>query len=141
MINGKPNPHHELFGRWCAMRHNCRSEKSSNYRFYGARGIDYPDKWNDFETFVLDVESTIGPLPYVGAHFDRKNNDKSYSKRNICWSTPKENGNNRRTNHLVTYRGKTQSMAEWSRETGIPFKTLWSRLADHGMTPKDAFRK
>jgi hypothetical protein len=138
MIDGKPNPQHPLWRRWANLRNQCNNENNHSWKYYGARGISYPKRWDDFATFVEDVESTIGPLPFKGAHFDRKNNDTSYSLRNIQWSSPKENYNNRQTNHMVTYKGRKQTLAEWSRELGIPLRTMWSRLMDRGLPPSKA---
>lgn len=141
MINGIPNPKHPLWRRWANLRNQCNNERNYNWKYYGGRGITYPKRWDNFENFVNDIESTIGPIPFKGAHLDRKNNDRGYSRNNICWSTPRENSNNRQTNHMVTYQGRRQTLADWSRETGIPFRTLWSRLMDYGLTPKVAFTK
>lgn len=139
MVNGKPNPQHELWRRWCNFRNMCNNPNNHCYAYYGGRGIGYPKSWDDFPTFVEDVEDAIGPLPFKGAHLDRINNNKSYSKSNICWSSHRENYNNKRTNRLVRYQGRTQSLADWSRELGIPFRTLWSRIVDYGLSPKEAF--
>ena len=137
MIDGKPNPQHELFKRWCSMRNQCDNEHNANYYCYGGRGITYIKRWKDFSTFVEDIEEAIGPLPYKGAHLDRKNNDGDFKPSNMMWSTPKENYNNRRTNHYIKFRGKTQSLADWSRESGVAFRTLYSRL-ERGYTVMDA---
>ena len=138
MINGKPNPHHELWRRWANLRNMCNNPNNHCYAYYGGRGIGYPKHWDDFPTFVEEVEEAIGPLPFKGAHLDRPKNDRSYSKRNIRWATAKENYNNRRSNHMVAYQGRKQTLAEWSRETGIPLRTIWSRLFDRGLPPSKA---
>jgi lambda repressor-like predicted transcriptional regulator len=36
--------------------------------------------------------------------------------------------NNRRSNTLITHDGRTQTLAEWSREVGVPPKTLRHRI-------------
>ena len=38
----------------------------------------------------------------------------------------------------VIYRGRVYSVAELSRETGIPSGTLWNRIFGKGMTIEDA---
>ena len=40
----------------------------------------------------------------------------------------KEQQNNKRNNRLITYKGKTQTIALWSEELGIPFSTIKNRL-------------
>ena len=141
MIDGMPNPKHPLWRRWANFRNMCNNPKNYAYKYYGGRGITYTKRWDDFETFVHDVEETIGPIPFPGAMLDRKNNNGNYTKSNICWSTPRQNSNNRQSNYMMTYLGKRQSLAEWSREYKIPFRTLWSRVVDHGLTAKQALTK
>ena len=59
---------------------------------------------------------------------DRINNDKGYYPDNCRWITMQEQSNNRRTNHLVTYKGQTKTVAQWSTELGINRYTLFKRL-------------
>lgn len=39
---------------------------------------------------------------------------------------------------MLEHDGRTMSLAEWARETGIDRKTLWSRLRRVGMTTAEA---
>jgi len=43
----------------------------------------------------------------------------------------------RRPSNIVTHDGRTQTLAEWSRETGIHRTTLFARLKN-GWTPAEA---
>lgn len=129
---------HELFYRWVTFRNCCTNENNYSYKYYGARGIDYDPSWDDFEKFVHDVESTIGKLPSKKAQFDRIDNDKGFWINNIRWSTAKENHNNRRNNHKVTWNGQTKSVSEWQDITGINEATILSRLLDYGWTVEEA---
>ena len=44
---------------------------------------------------------------------------------------------------MVTYQGRTQSLADWSTELGLNHRTLWSRLKPRkglkAYTVKEAF--
>ena len=59
---------------------------------------------------------------------DRINNEEDYYKENCRWAIMREQENNKRSNHLLTYDGKTMTITEWSREVGINYNTLLKRL-------------
>jgi hypothetical protein len=40
---------------------------------------------------------------------------------------------------FITYRGKTQSLSEWSKELDISLSTLWTRLYYHHWTVEKSF--
>lgn len=132
------NMQHPLWKRWSAFRNACTNSNNRSYKYYGGRGITYPARWDYFHRFVMEVEATIGPCPGPGYIFERIRNDEGYELDNICWSTPEENCNNRQSNHLVTAYGRTQTLAQWGKETGIPRGTLYSRLFDYGIDPETA---
>lgn len=63
-----------------------------------------------------------------GLTIDRIDNTKGYYPENCRWATKEEQQNNRGDyNHKLTYEGKTLSIAQWARETGIPEKTIADR--------------
>lgn len=39
---------------------------------------------------------------------------------------------------LLTYKGKTQSVSKWAKETGLPRKAIYRRLQQSGWTVEDA---
>ena len=107
------------------MIRRCNEEQHYNYKNYGGRGIKVCERWmSDFWNFVEDM----GEKPSQAYSLDRIDNDGNYSPDNCKWSTSKEQNNNRRGRVNITYNGKTQSLSEWSRETGIKFITLSKRL-------------
>lgn len=138
MINGVANPHHPLWGRWATMKNVCDNPNNRSYSYYGGRGITYAPEWSTFEQFVEGIESTIGPVPFPGAHLDRIDNDRGYFPGNVRWATPKENHNNRRSNMILTAFGKTMTLTEWSKYVGLKSSTIWSRIIDLGHTPEQA---
>jgi len=118
----------------------CRNPKSPSYKYYGGRGISYDPRWDDWDTFVFDVESEIGKLPFKKANFDRIDNDQGFFPGNIKWSTVKENHNNQRSNFMITAQGITLNLKGWEERTGINEATLWSRINDYGWSPEDAVK-
>jgi len=107
---------------WYAMHRRCYNPKCSGYINYGARGIKVCAQWSVFEIFYKDM----GPSP-IGTSLDRKNNNKGYYKTNCRWATRVQQENNRRNNVRITFKGRTQTLAEWSRELGINHSTLHNR--------------
>lgn len=133
--------HHPLFKKWCAIRNLYNNPNNRHYKYYGGRGLKLSTSWDtDFWTFVEDIES-LGPRPNPDAILDRKNNNLGHSKRNCFWGNRHDNSNDRQSNMMVTYQGRTQSLADWSTELGINHRTLWSRLHDRGYTVKQAFTR
>jgi hypothetical protein len=47
----------------------------------------------------------------------------------------------RKNAYLVTYQGKTQTLAEWSRELGIEYAPLHNRFRERGWTAEAAFTR
>lgn len=113
----------KVHGVWLQMRWRCNSPACPSYHNYGGRGIKVCDRWDKFENFLADM----GPRP-EGAWLDRTDNDGPYSPENCQWVSPKSNQNNKRTNVLMEFNGKTQTATEWSEELGISYWTLLNRL-------------
>ena len=45
-----------IFNIWSAMRRRCRDKNQTNYKFYGAKGIDYTERWGKFVHFYEDMK-------------------------------------------------------------------------------------
>lgn len=120
---------------WGAMLQRCRNPKDRHYKQYGGRGISVCERWNDFVNFIADMGERPPCLT-----IERINNDGHYEPSNCRWATRSEQQNNRRTNHRITAFGKTQTMAQWSREFGINSKTLERRLRC-GMPAEEALTR
>jgi hypothetical protein len=114
----------KVYKVWTAMIQRCNNTKNSGYKWYGARGIKVCSRWLKFENFIDDM----GLPPSPKHSIDRKNNEKNYSPNNCQWSTPSENSNNKRINHRVTYLGKTKTLAEWGKITGLHPEVIRHRL-------------
>ena len=123
---------------WLTMRQRCNDVNLPTYLHYGGRGIKVCERWqHSFENFYTDM----GPRPTPKHTLERIDNDGPYSPENCCWSTRKEQANNRRSCHLVTYNDKTQNLTQWSEETGIKMGTLWHRIVVAQMPLDKAFTK
>lgn len=115
-----------LYKIWLCMRSRCYYEKNNDFKWYGARGIKVCDEWmRSFESFSRwalshGYDDTLS--------IDRIDCNQGYSPENCRWATAAMQANNTRDNHMLTFQGKTQSMALWAKETGLKYGTIKSRL-------------
>lgn len=116
------------------IRNRCCNPNSVRYHWYGARGIGV--YWQTFAEFRAYVEQHLGPRP-PGYSMDRIDNSKGYEPGNIRWASPTQQARNTRRNRLLTHAGVTQTLTEWSNETGIPISSIRGRLR-LGWTVDDA---
>lgn len=118
------------------MINRCFRTKDKRYKDYGGRGITVCNEWrNSFKAFYAWAiangytdELTI----------DRIDNNGNYEPSNCRWLSLKEQANNRRSNHLVTYDGQTKTITQWSEERNIKKSTLQRRLSKNGWSVKRA---
>lgn len=88
-----------IYKKWKNIKGRCFNPNTSNYKWYGGRGITMCDEWkNDFVSFYKDV----GDIPFEGAELDRIDNNGNYEPNNVRWVDHKINSNNRRK-----YQNKT----------------------------------
>ena len=94
------------------MKARCTNEKTCNYKEYGGRGISVCDEWSSdfsaFESWSLNNGFS------KGLQIDRIDTNGNYEPSNCRWVTPKENGNNRRNNVLLSAFGETKTMSQWA---------------------------
>lgn len=113
---------------WQAMKNRCTNPVGENFADYGGRGITVFGGWQiSYEAFL----AAVGRRPSSRHSLDRIDNEKGYEPGNVRWATAIEQANNKRSNRLVSWNGRTQTIPSWSRETGIPEWAIRYRL-DHG---------
>jgi len=116
---------------WISMKARCNNPIDDHYKDYGQRGITVSDRWvNSFENFFADM----GPKPSKRHTIDRIKVNGNYTPENCKWSTPMEQGNNRRNNRLLTFQGETLTLSQWCRKMGFKESTLTNRLDRKGMS-------
>lgn len=115
-----------IYKIWAGMIKRCEDRKSNRYYRYGGRGIAVCKRWREsFEGFLKDM----GERPSLNHSIDRINNDGDYEPSNCRWANTKIQANNRSDNRFLTSNGKTQSVYEWSKETGINQARICDRLS------------
>lgn len=124
------------------MIERCTKSYCKSYEKYGARGIKVCGEWLDkehgFETFY---EWAIHNGYSDNLTLDRVDSNGNYEPGNCRWATYKTQNNNLNRNRLISYNGKTQTMAEWADELGIPYQRLNTRINTQKMSIEQAFYK
>ena len=118
------------------LKQRCYNPKSTFYKNYGGRGITVCDEWLNSEMY--DGRSTKGWIAFKNwalsngyaddLTIDRIDNSKGYCPENCHWVTMRTQQNNRRSNRLITYKGKTQSLVNWCRELNLNYDTIKCRI-------------
>ena len=122
-----PKPDHGLsesptWNSWMAMRNRCLRPGATGYEQY--KDVEVCKEWaNDFKAFLADM----GARP-EGTTLDRIDNSRGYEPGNCRWATHREQGNNRRNNRLITALGRTDTVSNFARLTGLHKDTISHRL-------------
>jgi hypothetical protein len=106
---------------WEAMRHRCENPSATTWPKYGGKGITVCERWKSFENFLADM----GQAPSDRHSIDRIDFKGNYKPSNCRWATMREQQNNRSSNRRITAFGRTQTLQQWSRETGFAHKNGW----------------
>src|SRR6185312_11677060 len=130
--------HHDLreYAIWNSMKQKCLNPKNKQFKDFGAKGITICNSWIDFSNFYQD----IGNIE-IGLNLVLKDGANVFNKDNIELITNKEHSNRKKSNKLITYDGRSLSIAEWSRITGISQGTLRARIFKEGWSIEKALNE
>lgn len=107
-----PYPIRKIYKAWVNMKDRCYNTHYKGYADYGGRGIVVCSEWrSDFPAFLKCIGDPPSPQHSVG----RIETNGNYEPGNVRWETGIQQGSNRRTNVLITYKGETLCVAEWAR--------------------------
>jgi len=124
-VHGLAKKNRRLYNIWCRMRQRCNNSNSSDYDRYGGRGIDVCAEWSSFRSFY---NWAINNGYESNLSIDRIDNNGNYQPSNCRWATNIKQARNKRNNHLITYKGETKTLAEWSQITGLDGSLIRYRL-------------
>lgn len=119
---------------WQRIRDRCYNPACHKFPQYGGRGITVCDRWHIFENFLSDM----GKRPTGKTSIGRIDNDGNYEPSNCQWESHLEQSKNKTTSVLLTYKGETMNVVDWSRRLGVNIDLIASRLRK-GMTPEECF--
>ena len=109
---------------WMGMRSRCCNPRNASFYRYGGRGLQR--QFESFEEFLAEV----GPRPSARHSIDRIDNNGHYTPGNIRWALAKPQARNRASNRLITHDGRSQCLAEWAEEAGLPYRVLQYRISE-----------
>lgn len=121
------------YAAWNNMRGRCLNSLNTQYGNYGGRGITICEAWLKFEAFIADM----GKRPSRAHSLERRDVNGNYEPGNCHWATRDEQVNNKRTNVRVLHNGRSLTLAELSKESGIDYFRLRSRLK-RGLSVEEA---
>lgn len=118
-----------LYITWNNMKQRCYNAKNKEYKDYGGRGITVCEEWLDKENgFISFYNWSMSHGYQDNLEIDRIDNDKGYSSNNCRWATRKEQLNNYRKNHVITYQGQQYSIKQLSEKLNISERVLRYRI-------------
>jgi hypothetical protein len=110
---------------WAGMKKRCLNPKVKAFERYGGRGIRVCNRWaSSFENFLADM----GPRPSKQHSVERDDVDGDYEPSNCRWATRPEQARNTRLTMRLEHRGRTLSVWEWERETGVSAIQIQKRI-------------
>ena len=125
-----------LYRIWRSMNSRCYIQSATEYKNYGGRGIVVCDEWKcnyqSFKEWAL-LSGYADELT-----IDRIDNDGNYEPDNCRWVSREQQMLNKSNNRLLTYNGKTMTITEWSKLTGIDRRLIGSRIDRYHWTVERA---
>jgi len=133
------------------IKYRCYNPKDRGFKNYGARGITVCEEWLDSKRVHTHSRNnpTKGFLAFQkwalangyadNLTLDRIDNSKGYCPENCRWVTAKVQNNNRRSNLLITYKDRTQTLKQWCDELNLSYAKIFQRLNRLHWSVSEAF--
>lgn len=131
--------HHPLYTTWSGI-----VRRTGDSLAYILRGMC--EGFRELEHFA----KVMGPKPGPEFSVDRIENNDGYwcgcceecvrlgRKKNVRWATQDVQSNNKGNNNKITYAGKTMTISQWAKESGLPRKFIRGRF-QRGWTAEQIF--
>jgi hypothetical protein len=117
--------HNRIYKIWHGMMERCYKPSSTQFHYYGMRGIVVCEEWQDVSNFYLWAMAN-GYKEDLS--IERKDVNGNYEPANCVWIPRPEQAWNRRTTRNVTIDGITKPAAVWAKECGITRYAFYKRL-------------
>ena len=109
---------------WERLRSRCNNPNNPSYKNYGGRGICVCVRWDKFENFYKDM----GLMPKGLNTIDRINTNGNYTPYNCRWASWSDQSRNKRTSLMVTFRGETKCLKDWTDKLNLRYDPIIQRL-------------
>lgn len=124
MSHSNHSNQNRLYRIWHNMKSRCLNPNFPKYPRYGGRGIAICDEWLSFSAFE---EWAMSSGYSEELTLDRKCLNGNYEPDNCQWISNFQQQSNKSDNRLVTCKGETHTLAEWSRILKVKYSTLANR--------------
>lgn len=114
-----------LYRIWAAMKNRSKNKSHRYYKIYGEAGILVCNEWMEYIPFK---EWALSNGYSEDLSIDRIDVHKGYYPENCRWANAITQANNTTRNHFIKIGEENKTIAEWSRESGIPAGVIWSRI-------------
>ena len=131
--SGKSSVKTKAYSVWSNMKSRCTNPKTSQYSYYGGRGIKISEEWKSFENFYKDM----GEVP-VGMTLDRIDPNGNYEVSNCRWASLTEQARNKNNSMFLHLDGVKIHLTEASERFSIKKQTIWARIKLSGWTDRQA---
>lgn len=122
-----------LYHIWQNMKSRCSNPNNQDYQRYGGRGIAVCKEWeNSFSEFMKWANKS-GYSETLS--IDRIDFNGNYEPNNCRWATPKQQSNNRSSNHLVTIGKETMNISQWCEKYGIKLSVIRGKIRRNPKKP------
>jgi hypothetical protein len=130
------------------MKKRCCNPNNPQFKYYGGRGITICKEWLN-PSKAHHKNATEGWLTFEAwainngytdeLTLDRIDNDKGYSPANCRWTTMQAQCNNKRSNHLITYKGQTKTLKVWCTILNLNYDKTKQRINSLNWSIERAF--
>lgn len=125
-----------LYNIWKTMGYRCNNQNFPSYSNYGARGIKVCQEWQGLSGFHNFRDWSLDNGYAENLTLDRIDNSEGYSPDNCRWATNEAQNSNKRTNVYLEYKGRKNTITQWTRILGVSKNALRYRI-NKGLSDED----
>ena len=130
-----------LYNVWSDIKKRCDNPNFVHYADYGGRGIKVCEEWHDNYSVFREWALANGYDPEAKPKMctiDRIDVDGDYAPDNCRWVSMAVQGQNKRNNTRVEYKGEMLCITEIARRAHVSEGGLWNKLNYKHMQVQEA---